>query len=101
MTDTIIHELDDLWRVLIPEDLRNKAELKLGDRLTPLVFHTSKTIMLIKHSAGEFRIDSLGRIKLDKEHVEPLCWGQRDKLALTLDKKRGCVVLSMHKKAPA
>jgi len=102
MNDTRIHAMDDFRRVLIPGGLRKQVNINIGDRLTALVNQADKTVTLCKcDGSSELTLDALGRVMLDKAHLESLGWGKRDKLAVTMGKDGITIALSMHQKACA
>ena len=98
LSNSWIVRIDDAGRVLIPEMFYTQLGMQKGSRLTALVHITNKFAELFAREDGNLRIDDNNRVLLSPNIARTLGWDHYDKIAVTLDKKRKLIRLTLEDK---
>ena len=95
---TSIHRMDEHGMVLIPHRLITKVNWHKSNKFSSIVDLEEKVIILTKDDKGKLKLDNYSKIKISKETYQKLKWNPKDKLAITLDKQKETLTLSLHER---
>jgi len=83
MENLSVNVMDELGRILIPNNLRQQLDWVAGTSLYAVVDEKEKALILAESS--DMVIDGLGRITIPQAMCEQLGFGEGDNIAVVLD----------------
>ena len=94
-TSESINTIDELGRILIPTNLRDRVCLEPNHKVSILLNKSENSFVLFKHLDKEFSVDELGRITIPQIIYEELGWNAGDKVFIELNEDDETLVLRL------
>ena len=85
MKNARICTVDELRRLLLPQELCKELGWTVGSKIAPKINEADKLVELLPDDNGSLHLDDLYRVALTGEHLTALGWSTKDKIAITLD----------------